>query len=260
MTATEELILERRGSALWAIINREDRRNALNAAVFSGFTRSLEMAEEDQSIRSIVWTSVGEKAFCSGGDLKPEKGIFDFDPAEPTTIPVNLMRATTACRVPIIGRINGHCLAGGLGVLAMCDIAVGVTGARFGLPEVRIGLFPMQIYPMLQQIVPKRFLAELCLTGQPISAERAAEIGLLNAVVPYADLDARIEHLVKSIEEASPTAIRRGKYAVNAMKDMTLEQALAFSEGQIAVSAKTQDAAEGKRAFNEKRAPVWTHR
>ena len=258
--SSDEMILERRGSALWAIINREDRRNSLSPAVFEGLTESIRRSEEDRTIRSLVWTAVGEKAFCAGGDLKPTKGVFDFEQAEPTTRPVNVMRAVTNCRVPIIGRINGHCLAGGLGVLAMCDLAVGVDTANFGLPESRIGLFPMQIYPMLQEIVPRRFLAELCITGKPVSAARAVEIGLLNYSVPRAQLDERVNELVADVERASPTAIRRGKYAMRAMAGMTLDQALAFSESQIMVMVQTEDAKEGKLSFQERRDPVWTGR
>ena len=258
--ASSDILLERKGPALWATINREERRNALTKDVFAGLMKSLQMAEEDRSIRAVVWTAVGDKAFCAGGDLKPGKSVFDFEPHEPTTTPVNAMRTVTNSRVPIIGRINGHCLAGGLGLLAMCDIAISTDAARFGVPEVRIGLFPMQIYPMLQEIVPRRALTEMCMTGQPITAAKALEYGLLNHVVPASELDNKVNELVTQLTEASPTALRLGKYAMRAMASMTLEQALAFSESQIKVMVQTEDAIEGKASFNEKRKPVWTGR
>jgi enoyl-CoA hydratase/carnithine racemase len=260
MSGNSDLLLEKKGASLWATINREERRNALSEDVFNGLIESLRRSDEDRSIRSIVWTGAGDKAFCAGGDLKPQKGVFSFDHAEPTTLPVNLTRAALGARVPIIGRINGHCLAGGMGVLAMCDIAVGVENAKFGLPEVKRGIFPMQIYPVLQEIVPRRILTEMCVTGEPISAARAAEVGLLNYVVKAADLDAKVEELVRSVEDASPTGIRRGKFAMRSMAAMTLEQALSFSESQVMVTVQTEDAREGRLAFNEKRKPVWTGR
>lgn len=256
MTQTD-LILEKRGTALWATINREERRNALTEDVFKGLMESVHMADEDKSIRSIVWTGAGDKAFCSGADLKPQKGLHAFDISVPSTLPVNVTRAVTRSRVPIIGRINGHCVAGGLGLLAMCDIAVGVEGAKFALPEVLRGIFPMQIYPVLQELMPQRVLTEMCLTGQPITAARAAEVGLLNYVVSLQDLDAKVGQLVDSIAQASPVAIHRGKLAMRAMAAMTLEQALSFSEAQVMIAVQTGDAAEGRLSFNEKRQPVW---
>ena len=255
-----EVIFERKGPALWAIINREERRNSLTKSVFDGLVDSLRQADQDPTIRAVVWTGCGDKAFCAGGDLKPGKSVFDFDVSEPTTTPVNVMRTVTTSRVPIIGRINGHCLAGGMGLLAMCDLAVSVDTARFGLPESRIGMFPMQIYPLLQEIVPRRYLTELCMTGQPISAAKAMEWGLLNYVVPVAELDNKVNELATYLAEASPSAIRRGKYSMRAMASMTLEQALAFTESQTMVMVQTEDAAEGKLAFNEKRKPAWTGR
>ena len=257
---SEDLLIDRRGPALWVTINRPERRNAINPNVFNGILRAYAMTEEDRTIRAVVLTAVGDKAFCAGGDLKPDKGIFTFDPAEPTTLPVNAMRAAANLRVPIIGRINGHCMAGGLGILAMCDIAVGVDTARFGLPEVKIGLFPMQILPVLQEIMPRRALVEMCITGESVDAHTAREYGLLSHVVSAAELDAKVAALIASIEYASPVAIRRGKYALKATIAMSLDEALAFSEGQIQAMMQTEDAAEGKLAFNERRKPNWPGR
>lgn len=252
-----DILTERKGPALWVTINRPERRNALNPDVFNGIRNAFEAAQTDRSIRVIVLTAVGDKAFCAGGDLKPEKGVFNFDPAEPTTLAVDTMRAAANCGVPIVGRINGHCMAGGLGLLAMCDIAIGVETAKFGLPEVKVGLFPIQIMPMLQEIMPRRALVDMCLTGESVDAQTAREYGLLTHVVAADQLDARVEATVQSLIAASPVALRRGKYALKAAASMSLDQALAFSEAQVLALTLTEDAREGKAAFNERRAPVW---
>lgn len=255
-----DLLTERRGSALWITINRPERRNALNANVFNGLIEAFATAETEPGIRAIVLTGAGEKAFCAGGDLKPETGVFTFDPAEPTTLPVNMSRAAVGCRLPIIGRINGHCFAGGVGLLAMCDIAIGVDTAKFALSEVKLGLFPMQILPLLQQVMPRRALVEMCLTGEAVDAQTAREYGLLTHVVSADQLDARVEAMVKSITYASPVAIRRGKNALKATASMSLDEAFSFVEGQILAVSLTEDVKEGRAAFNERRSPVWPGR
>lgn len=256
----ESVILEQKGSALWATINREESRNALNVEVFDRLAETVRIAERDLTVRSIVWTGVGSKAFCSGADLKPQKGLHVFDPAEPTTVPVEFTRIIQRSRVPIIGRINGHAVAGGVGLTAMCDFAVGVKGSRFALPEITIGIFPMQIFPALREVIPHRLLTEMALTGRAISAELAAEVGLLSYAVEADELDAKVQFLIDAVEAASPTGIRRGKFAMRAMADMSMEQALSYSESNIAVTVQTEDAAEARVARREKRKPVWTGR
>jgi enoyl-CoA hydratase/carnithine racemase len=147
-----------------------------------------------------------------------------------------------------------------MGILTMCDIAIAADTALFGLPEVKIGLFPMQVAALLQMVLPRRKFAEMCITGEPITAAEALEYDLVNYVVPAAELDAKVDWLLARVVDKSPTAIRRGKYALRAMQDMTFEQALSYAEVQIGSMVHTEDATEGLRAFNEKRRPVWTGR
>ena len=157
-----------------------------------------------------------------------------------------------------IARINGVCLAGGMGLLCMTDMAVAATDAVFGLPEVKVGVYPMQVLSLLQSMAPLRTVREWCITGEPFSAADAKEAGLLNYVVPPADLDAKVEWLIARIIDKSPTAIRRGKYAARMLASMSFDQAIAYAEAQIATLSMTQDAKEGMAAFVEKRKPVWT--
>jgi len=157
--------------------------------------------------------------------------------------------------VPLVARVNGACMAGGMGLLAMCDLAIAAPRAIFGLPEARVGVFPMQVLAVLQAQVPQRSLVQLCLTGDPIDAVRAREIGLVNDVAD--DLDAAIERLLSRLGANSPTALRRGLYAMKAMRSMSFDEAIAFGEGQIGLLAMTEDAREGIAAFKDKRKPQW---
>jgi methylglutaconyl-CoA hydratase len=259
--AVEDMVLAAvRDDVLWLTINREPARNALNDAVLERLAGLFDESRGDARLRAIVLTGAGNRAFCAGGDMKSGSATFEFDHSRPSTTYADLMRAAGRSDLPIIARVNGHCLAGGMGLLAMSDMAVAVDTARFGLPEVKVGLFPMQVAAMLRRIMPARAFAELCFAGESITADEARSLGLLNHVVPPAELDAKLAWMLGRISAAAPTAIRRGKYALRATQDMTLEQALAYMEAQLATLALTEDAREGLEAFNQKRAPVWKGR
>jgi enoyl-CoA hydratase/carnithine racemase len=142
----------------------------------------------------------------------------------------------------------------------MTDLAVAADHVVFGLPEVKVGVFPMQVMSLMQNLAPRRQVREWALGGEPFGAAEALQAGLLNHVVPAAELDAKVEWLLGRIVDKSPTAIRRGKYAMRAIEAMSFEQAIAYTESQIALLAMTEDAKEGLAAFNEKRRPEWTGR
>lgn len=258
MSSTNLVKCETENGVVRLTINRPDVRNALNNQVLLELREAIAEARNASSNRVIVITGAGERAFCAGGDLKPDSKTFGFDTSEPRTIYAELLRDATSCDLPIIARVNGHCLAGGMGLLVMCDMAVTTSKALFGLPEVKIGMFPMQVAALMQTIVPRRKFDEMCITGEPISAAEALEYGLVNYVVEPEELDEKVAWLVDRTIDKSPTAIRRGKYALRAISDMTQEQSLAYMEGQITSLALTEDAREGLAAFNEKRDPVWT--
>jgi len=253
---------ERKGQALWLTIDREERRNALNEAVFDGLRAGIAQAEETPEIRAVVMTGAGEKAFCAGGDLKPnaEGDPFTVDPAERDNPAVKLFRAIIDSRVPVIARVNGHALAGGFGLVCACDFAVVADHARLGVPEARIGIFPMMILPFMLRTISRRKLLELCVTGEPISAAEALAHGMVNYVVPRAALDEKVDALVASIAASSPTAIGMGRRALATIDGLSLEAGLEYAQRVLPQMARTQDAREGFRAFNEKRSPVWTGR
>ena len=252
-----DLRLERRDDVLWIWIDREARRNALNHAVLSGIERAVKGVAIDPGIRAIVLTGVGEKAFCAGADLSAGTDTFQARADEPTTDFGRLARQVRAAGVPLIGRVNGACVAGGMAILGLCDLVIAADHARFGLPEARVGVFPMQVLVSLRSTMHARHINELCLTGELISAQRAAQMGIVNEIAPTAELDARVEALLAKIRLGSPAAVRRGKQAIFAMEMLAFHEALAFAEAQIALISSTNDAREGLQAFNDKRKPYW---
>ncbi len=255
-----EVLIERRGLVQWITINREARRNAMNDTVTDMIAAGLTAASADPEVRAVVLTGAGDKAFCAGADLSAGSGSFKYDYSKVGLSFVKLMKLARDLTLPLIARVNGHAMAGGMGLIGMCDMAIGVDNARFGMPEVKIGIFPMQIMAVLQRLIPARKLYEMALTGEPITAAEAQEIGLLNYVVPSSELDAKLDWLLARLLDKSPTAIRRGKYAMRVTEQLTFDQAAVFMEAQIGTLALTEDAAEGRAAFIDKRPPVWPGR
>ena len=249
---------EKRGQTLWIWIDREERRNAINKEVISGIESAVAVAQADASIQSIVLTGAGSKAVCAGADLTGGAQTFTLGLDQPMTDFGRLARVMRDLSVPVIGRINGDCVAGGMGLMSLCDLVVVADHARFGLPEAKVGVFPMQVLVFLRSMIGARHINELCLTGELIDAARAREIGIANYVVPFEELDSRVETLIARLAEMSPVALRRGKYAIAAMERMAFPEALAFAETLISVTALTRDATEGLAAFNERRKPRWT--
>jgi methylglutaconyl-CoA hydratase len=255
-----EVLLEKRGAVQWITINREERRNAMNDAVMFGIMDGFTAATADPDIRAVVLTGAGDKAFCAGADLSANSGSFKYDYSKVGAPFVRLMKHARDLTLPLIARVNGHAMAGGLGIMGMCDMAITVDNARFGMPEVKVGIFPMQIMAVLQRLIPNRKLNEMALTGEPITSAEALELGLVNYVVPAAELDTKLDWLLGRLLDKSPSAIRRGKYAMRQTESMSFDQAAVFMESQVITLALTEDAAEGRKAFIEKRTPVWTGR
>jgi enoyl-CoA hydratase/carnithine racemase len=250
-------------------INREERRNAMSADVLQGLSAALDVAQSDRSIRAVVLTGAGHKAFCAGADLQTSN-TFVQDYSEPYANLANVFRKAKQSTVPLIARVNGACMAGGMGLLAMCDLAVATDRAVFGLPEVKVGVFPAQVLAVLQHQIPKRVLTELCITGEPMGAHEARAMNLINHVANTPDggdeaaalaaLDAKLDWLLGRLLDKSPAAIRRGLYMLKKMESMAFEEAISFAESQIALFSLAEDAKEGQKAFQEKRKPVWQGR
>lgn len=251
------VLYSRENHAFRITLNRPEKRNAINNDLIEGISDGIKQAEADTDVRCIVLTGAGDKAFCAGGDLQPGGG-FNFNFAEPSTAYGNLLRQAQNCPLPILAVVNGTCVAGGMGLVVMADLAIAVDTAKFGLPEAKIGLFPMQVLALMKALVPARTLREWMLTGELFSAQDAMEAGLLNRVVPTEQLVECADGIVSSLAKTSPSALRRGKYAMRAVDAMSFDQAIAFAEGQLGLMTLTQDAKEGLASFNEKRSPKFT--
>lgn len=252
----DDAVLEsREGPVLRIIINRPERRNALNADVMRRISDALTRADADGTIRVVILTAAGDMAFCAGADLSND-ATFDIA-TRPRTDYADMFRVARQLGKPIVARVNGACMAGGIGLLCLADIAVTREDAKFGLPEVKVGLFPMQVLAHLQHMIPDRVLRSWCLTGASFGAGEALQAGLVSQIVAPEQLDAAVDSITASLIANSPAALRRGKYALSALADMTFEQRLAFAEGQIGLMAGSPDAVEGIAAFGEKRLPKW---
>ena len=255
MSTTEELLVEQKGPVLWLTIEREERRNSMSHAVLSGMSQAITAAQTNRAVRAIVITGCGTKAFCAGADLQSAKA-FTTDYSEPLGHLAQLLRVARASNVPLIARVNGACMAGGFGLLSMCDMAVASSHAIFGLPEVKVGVFPAQVLSVLQHLIPRRILSEMCLTGEPITSAQALAFYLVNYVDD--DVDERLQWLLARLLDKSPAAIRRGIYTMKKVESMAFEESMSFTESQIALFTLSNDAKEGQKAFQEKRKPMWT--
>ncbi|AXQ28697.1 enoyl-CoA hydratase/isomerase family protein [Solimonas sp. K1W22B-7] len=257
---SEPVLVERRDAVLWITINREERRNALNEQVVRAIDKGIADAVSGGEVKAIVLTGAGDKAFCAGADLAKNAQGFAFavDYARPKHYIVDLFKRLQECTLPVIARVNGHVMAGGFGILCACDMAVAADDIRIGTTESKIGVTPMMILPYMLRVLPPRKLQEMCITGEQFTAQDALDWGVVNYVVPRAELDAKLDWLLARVTDKSPTAIRLGKQAYNAMRDMSLRESLEFAQAMVPIMSSTQDAKEGMAAFQEKRPPNFT--
>lgn len=251
--------VEQRGVALWLTIDREDQRNALDDAVVGELIAGVEEAGRREGIRAVVITGAGTKVFCAGGNLKSdaEGDPFRVDPNRLDNPVAVLLRAMENAPVATIARVNGHALGGGFGLVCACDFAIGADHVRLGTPEITLGLFPLMILPAMLRALSRRDVMRLSATGRPVSAAEGVAIGALNEAVPSADLDARLDALVATLAGGAPTAMRFGRRALNTIAAMPYLDGIEYAQRVLPLLARTDDAVEGFRAFNERRAPRW---
>ncbi|MCZ7488869.1 enoyl-CoA hydratase-related protein [Rhizobium rhizogenes] len=252
----DELLRDTRKDVLWLTLNRPEVHNALNAAMTDALTDAIRAASGDRNLRAVVITAAGDRSFCSGADLKESAGGM-FLSRDGTNPIADVMRAIERCEKPVIAGINGRVLAGGLGLVAACDLAYAADHAEFGLPEVRVGLFPAMVAAKLLAKMPLGGLQEMAYLGQPVSAAEATRLGLVNRTAPAAELDRLIEDVLAKLRQNAPGAIAAGKAALLAMRDMPSDERLAFAESTIATISGSDEAREGRQAFAEKRPPIW---
>lgn len=253
----QRLAVEVRGAAAWLVLNNPARRNAIGPVMVNELLYALDDAAADPEVRAVVLTGAGD-AFCAGGDFAQMTSGADGDALAPKGDYADLLLAMVKSGKPIIARVNGHAMGGGLGLVAASHFAVGVASAKLGTPEIDVGLFPMMIMAVLARIVPRRRLVEMMLSGERMEAAEAARLGLLGRVVEAPALDEAVGALVSMIESKSPITVRLGLEAFAAQDDLALADALPLLRERLAGCLATDDAREGLTAFLSKRKPVWT--
>lgn len=256
-----EVRYEVQGSQAHLTIDRPLARNALSPGVVQGLLDGLERADADAAVRVVVLTGAGEKVFCAGGDLGQMAGDAGFLATHDGRRAYGrLLSRFQDVRKPTVARVNGHALAGGLGLVLACDLAVAVEGAGFGTPEIDVGLFPMMMMALLQRHVGRKRALELVLTGDRLTARDALALGLVNRVVPAAELDGAVKALADKLAGKSQAVLALGRRAFFTAEDLPLPAALEFLASQLSLNVLADDAAEGVTAFLEKRPPKWNDR
>jgi enoyl-CoA hydratase/carnithine racemase len=241
-------------------LNKPERRNAIGPQMVNELRWALDDADSSEKTRVIVITGAG-KAFCAGGDFSqmtggggeqelPQhpKGGGDY---------AGLLGAMTSMGKPVVAKINGHAMGGGLGLVAASTFAIASTSAQLGTPEVDVGLFPMMIMALLDRLMPRRRLVQMMLLGERLEAHEAEELGLVNRAVPPEELDAAVTSLCDKLRKKAPLAIRHGLHALAAQDGLRLEESLPMLRDRLAALLATEDAREGLLAFLSKRAPEW---
>ncbi len=242
---------ERVGPVAWVTIDRPEARNAINAAVRDGLHEATATFNDDDAA-VLVLTGSGDVAFCAGADLK-EMSAMALGVPPPDYVPV--FGRTLRVEKPTIAAVNGAALAGGFLLAQMCDLCVAADHARFAISEVKVGRGAPWAAP-LPWLVPPRIAMELLVTGEPLTAQRAYEVGLVNRVVPMAGLHDAVQELAEGIAGNAPLSVAAGKRTVYLAMAAPYEAADALWEPVYT----SEDAQEGPRAFAEKRAPRWQGR
>jgi len=248
-------------------INRAERRNAMSWGVMTGIRAGLAAAQADPGVRVVVLTGAGDDAFCAGADLGAMGGAGHGD-ADGGFLALHEARGELASVFqdlwhlgkPTIARVQGWAMAGGLGLALACDLVLASDRARFGAPEINVGLWPYMItVPLMRSMAPKKAL-ELMLTGRVVAADEAERIGFVTRVVPHDALDAAVDELAATLASKSPAVMKLGREAFYGVWDMAASDALVHLHAMLTLTNQTDDAAEGIGAFLEKRPPRWTGR
>ena len=242
-------------------LDQPDTRNALSNELLDDLIAALESARDDPAVHCVVLTSTHEKVFSSGANL----GGFA---AEAPLVHKHFATDRFPRIFTLLGELgkpsicaaNGHVLAGALGLALACDLIIAREGARFGTPEINVGVFPFMIMALIYRNVPRKRANELLLLGERWSAEEAREAGIVNRVVPDGELELTVSDWAGKLAGKSPVIMKLGKEAMRRQLDMPLEDALDYLRAQLTLAMSTEDIVEGVSAFFEKREPHWSGR
>jgi len=255
----ETILYEKKDNVAWITLNRPEKYNAQNQTLRGEVVAALEDAKDDDEVQVIVFTGAGDKAFSAGADIS---NFVDWTTIGVITLNKGAKRPSNFVREipkPVIAMVNGLALGGGCELAMSCDMIIASENARFGQPEISIGVIPggtgTQILPRL---VGEKKAREMIFTGDPISAEEALRLGLVNKVVPPDKLRETVDELIKKLKSKSPATLKFAKLAVNKSLETPLSVGIECEADLFAMCFGTQDQKEGAKAFLEKRPPKYT--
>ena len=257
--AYETVLYERRGGIGYVTINRPDKLNALNRKVLDELDDCFHAIQDDEEVRVVILTGAGEKAFVAGADLHELATLAPLEGRDFSRRGQGTLDLIENLGKPVIAAVNGYALGGGCELAIACALRIASENARFGQPEVKLGIIPgYGGAQRLTRLVGKGRALEMILSGEPIGAQEAYRIGLVNQVVPAAELAAAAETLARKIAANAPLAIKFALEAVNRGLEMTREQGQFLEAVLFGLCCTTADMKEGTRAFLEKRPPKFT--
>ena len=237
-------------------LNRPDQRNPLSGQMLRDLIAAFGWCQKEPDVRAIVLTGAGDRVFCAGADLSSfDGGMSDLERHRSRDLFVELFTLMSEAGKPILGRINGHALAGGLGLACACDLLVSVDTATFGTPEINVGIWPMMIQAILSRNIPRKVLHEMEMLGHRWTASQLQSLGIVNRVVVHDHLDSTVGEITQALAKKSPVAMRLGRDSLYRQQDMDFRAALHYLHGQFLLVSQTEDSREGIKAFFEKREP-----
>ncbi|HEX9910950.1 MAG TPA: enoyl-CoA hydratase-related protein [Desulfatiglandales bacterium] len=251
----DDLLYEVKDRVAYMTINRESRRNALSQEMIAAFLDDLDQADQDEEVRAVCITGAGDRVFCSGADLVVAFADQGGDRLIGARKYAQLLKSMAKFGKPLLARVNGTCVAGGLGLILSCDIVLARNDVHFFTPEVNVGIFPMMIGVLLYRNMPRKKVMDMVLTGRRVPAVEAEKIGLITRAVDPERLDQAVQETLRLLTSKSPIAIRLGKEAFRAMSDMPFDEAVDYLCEALGKALSTEDAMEGMMAFMEKREP-----
>lgn len=254
---SEDLLYRVEDHVAFFTINREKQRNAISAKAISLFLEYLDTAETDEAVRAVCITGSGDKAFCAGADLGNTMSGDKNEVMSSFQNYADLLKRLATFPKPTIARVNGTCIAGGTGFMLACDIVIASETAKFGTPEVNVGLFPMMIGALIFRNVLRKKAMEMILLGETLTAEDALEAGMVTRIVRPENLDTEVNSILSSLASKSPIGLSMGKSAFNDIAEKSLEDSVDILAERLMAVASTEDAKEGITAFIEKRKPVF---
>lgn len=255
------LLLADHGAVRLLTVNRPDKLNALNVATLDALHAAFDAAADDASVRAVVLTGSGSKAFVAGADIAEMNALTPVQGRDFSLRGQRMMRRIEKLPKPVIAMVNGFALGGGLELAMSCHLRIAADTARVGQPEINLGLIPgFGGTQRLLRLAGRAATLELCLAGAPIDAARALQFGIVNRVVPAAELETETMKLARQLASAAPLALRGILDCINVGGECGIEEGLEYESAQFGLMFATQDMREGTSAFMERRKPDFAGR